>query len=292
MKALDRFRMVGIIVALAASLALAGCSAVKLGYTTLPELAYWWLDGYADFGDEQRTQVRADLARLQAWHRRNELPRLADLLADLEARLPGEITPQQACGFLHAFEARADALAQEAEPAVVALATSLDAQQQVHIERKFRSRNESFRKDWIDPVPAQQQQKRFEQLLDRFETLYGRLDEPQRAVLREGVARSAYDAARILADRRRRQQDLLQVLGRVTAPDASPELARTELRGWLERARHAPDAEDRAWQEGLVQEGCGLFSAVHASTTPAQREQAARRLRGWQRDLRELAQAR
>jgi hypothetical protein len=31
---------------------------------------------------------------------------------------------------------------------------------------------------------------------------------------------------------------------------------------------------------------------VHASTTPAQREEAVQRLRGWQRDLRELAQAR
>ena len=51
---LDRFRMVGIILALAATLALAGCSAVKLGYATLPELAHRWLDGFADFGAASR----------------------------------------------------------------------------------------------------------------------------------------------------------------------------------------------------------------------------------------------
>jgi hypothetical protein len=292
MKPLDRFRMVGIIVALAATLALAGCSAVKLGYATLPQVAFWWLDGYADFSDEQRVQVRAELARLQAWHRRHELPRLAELLGDLEGWLPGEISPTQACGFVRSLEARADATAEVAEPAVVALAASLDAQQLRHVEHKFRSRNESFRQESVDPAPSERQQKRFEQLLDRFEMLYGRLDAPQRAVLREGIARSTYDPARLLAVRQRRQQDLLQVLRRVTAPEAGPELARNELRGWLERARHAPDPQDRAWQDGLLQEGCALFSAVHASTTPAQREEAVRRLRGWQRDLRELAQAR
>lgn len=289
---LDRFRMVGIILALAATLALAACSALKLGYATLPELAYWWLDGFADFSDEQRVQVRAELARLQAWHRRNELPRLAALLGELEERIPGEITPREACGFVRQLEARADATAEVAEPAVVAIAASLDAQQLRHVERKFRSRNESFRKESVDPAAPERLQKRLDQLLDRFEMLYGRLEDPQRAVLREGIARSIYDPERLLALRQRRQQDLLQVLRRVTAPEAGPELARAELRGWLERARRAPDPEDRAWQEGLLREGCALFSAVHASTTPAQREEAARRLRGWQRDLRELAQAR
>lgn len=292
MKPLDRSRMVGIIVALAATLALAGCSAVKLGYTTLPDLAYWWLDGYADFSDDQRTQVRADLARLQAWHRRDELPRLAHMLDDLAGRLPQEIAPQQACAFVHGLETRADALAQVAEPSVVALATSLDARQLRHIERKFQRRNQRYREEWVDPDIPERQAKRFEQFLDRFEMLYGRLDAPQRAVLREGIARSAYDAARILADRQRRQQDLLQVLQRVTGPEAGPELARAELRAWLQRARHSPDLAYRGWQEGLVQEGCALFSAVHASTTAAQREHAVRKLRGWQRDLHELAQAR
>lgn len=292
MKPLDRSRMAGIILALAASLALSACSAVKLGYETLPEIAYWWLDGYADFSDEQRVQVRADLARLQAWHRRNELPRLAGLLADLQERMPGEITPQQACAFVAEAQARADAAADFAEPAVVALAMSLTAPQLRHIERKFRSRNDSFRKEQVEPAAEERHEKRLAQVLERFEMLYGRLEEAQRAVLREGIARSAYDAARILADRQRRQQDLLQVLRRVTGPEASPELARTELRAWLERARHAPDPAYRAWQEGLVQEGCALFAAVHASTTPGQRDEAVRRLRGWQRDLRELAQAR
>ena len=42
-------------------------------------------------------------------------------------------------------------------------------------------------------------------------------------------------------------------------------------------------------RDALIQEGCRTFTAVHQVTTPAQREQAARRLRAYQRDLQELA---
>jgi hypothetical protein len=291
MKSLDPHRIGGIILVLALSLALAACSTVKLGYGSLPELVFWWLDGYADFDETQRRQVRSEIARLHAWHRQQELPKVAGILARMEQLVPGEITPQQACSLVGDIQARLNAVADQAEPTVTTLAVSLDARQLRHMERKFRSKNDTFRKEAVDPPPAEQQENRFEQMLKRLEMIYGRLDEPQRAVLRQGIAQSAYDPARILADRQRRQQDLLQTLRRVTGPDANPEESRAQLRAWLQRAQQAPDPAYRTWQQGLVREGCRIFAAVHQSTTPAQREQAVRRLRGYQRDLRELAEA-
>ena len=56
-----------------------------------------------------------------------------------------------------------------------------------------------------------------------------------------------------------------------------------------ERAQRSPDPSDRSFQETMRQETCRILAAVHESTTPAQREQAARRLRAYQRDLRELS---
>jgi hypothetical protein len=291
MKSLDPTRIAGIILALALSLALGACSAVKLGYGSLPELAYWWLDGYADFSDTQRPRVRAEIARLHAWHRHEELPKLAAILARMEQMVPGEISAQQACVLVGDIQARLNAVADHAEPAAAAIAVSLDARQLRHMERKFRSKNDDFRKEAVDPPPSEQQENRFEQMLKRLEMIYGRLDEPQRAVLRQGIAQSAYDPARILADRERRQQDLLQTLRRVTVPESSPDEARAQLRAWLQRAQQAPDPGYRTWQQGLVREGCRIFAAVHQSTTAAQREQAVRRLRAYQRDLRELAEA-
>jgi hypothetical protein len=183
-------------------------------------------------------------------------------------------------------------VADQAEPAVIALATSLTPQQLRHIERKFRSSNDNFRKEWIAPAPAERQDKRFARMLDRLEMIYGELDAPQEAVLRQGLAQSSYDPERLLSERQRRQQDLLQTLQRVARPEANAAEARVELRGWLERTQRPADPAYRAWQEGLLQEGCSIFSAVHQSTTEAQREKAARRLAAYQRDLRELAQSR
>jgi hypothetical protein len=292
MKSLDPIRFGGIILALALALVLSGCSAVKLGYNTLPELAYWWLDGYADFEDVQRPQVRGELSRLHAWHRQGELPRLAGLLGRMEQMARGPIPPEQACGVLADVQASMNSLADQAEPAVIALATSLTPQQLRHIERKLRSSNDNFRKEWITPAPAERQDRRFARMLDRLEMIYGELDAPQEAVLRQGLAQSSYDPQRLLSERQRRQQDLLQTLQRVARPEANAAEARVELRGWLERTQRPPDPAYRAWQEGLLQEGCSIFSAVHQSTTDAQREKAARRLAAYQRDLRELAQSR
>ena len=107
--------------------------------------------------------------------------------------------------------------------------------------------------------------------------------------VRPGSAGSAHDARRILAHGQRRHQDLLATLRHLHRAHVASAEAREQLLAWLDRAQHPPDASYRTWQEGLVQEGCRIFAAVHASTAAAQREQAVRRLRAYQRDLRELS---
>ncbi|TWO70484.1 hypothetical protein FN976_16030 [Caenimonas sedimenti] len=284
-----RSRFAGIIGALAIALALAGCSAIKLGYNTLPDLAYWWLDGYVDFTDAQTPQVRTELARLHAWHRQEELPRLAEILGRMEQLAGGSIKAPQACAFVTEIQGRLNLVAERAEPAVSALAAGLDARQLRHLERKYRNNNETFRKDWVELPPAELRDKRFQQAVERAEMIYGNLEEPQRAVLRQGIDQSIFDAARMLGERQRRQQDLLQTLRRIQEAPGAPEDGAAAIRAYLQRAQRSPDPAFRRLQEDLVQETCRTFAAVHESTTPAQRDQAVRRLRAYQRDLRELA---
>lgn len=288
MKTLLR-RFGAIILALGFAVGLSACSAVKLGYNNLPELAFWWLDGYADFTDTQEGTVKDALAQLHAWHRREELPRLAELLGRMEQLAPGPITAPQTCEIVTELQARAFAVADRAEPAVLTLATAVTTAQLQHLERKYRSSNESYRQDWIEAGPEAMQQKRFDQLVDRSETIYGRLDEAQRAVLRQGLAQSIFDPRRLLAERQRRQQDLLQTLRKVSDPALPGTEVRAAMKAFLERSVRAPDPVMRKYQEDLLQEGCRLFAAVHATTLPPQRQQAAQRLRAYQRDLRELA---
>lgn len=282
-------RLVRIIGALLLALALAACSAIKLGYEALDDVGYWWLDGYLNFNDQQGQRVRDDLQHLHAWHRANELPRIAELLGRMEQMAPGPITPAQACAFVAQFQARLMAAADKAQPSVVATALELSPRQLRHLQRKYAENNKKWRREWVELPASEQKEKRFKQVLDRLEMIYGRLDEPQQAALRAGIERSVFDPQRILMERQRRQQDLHHVLRALAGSQASADEARAMLRSYLERALQSPDPAYRPYQQALLDEGCHLFAAVHEVTTPAQREQAVRRLRAYQRDLKELA---
>ncbi|MBA3771122.1 MAG: hypothetical protein H0X13_01170 [Ramlibacter sp.] len=281
-------RVARIIGLLALTAVLAACNAIKLGYNNLDEVAYWWLDGYVDFTDEQATLVRQDIARIHLWHRTHELPRVGALLRELEELAPNDISTPRACAFVPALRERLQAVADQAEPAVVTLAMGLGPQLQ-HLERKYEKNNADYRKEWVKLSPAEQADKRVRKFLERGEMIYGALDEPQRIALRRQVEQSVFDPRRILAERQRRQQDALQTLRKLTGQPVPFSEARRLLRDYLARAQESPDAAYRGYQEKLVEESCRSFAALHNSTTASQRAAAVRQLRAYQRDFAELA---
>ena len=90
-------RMIGGLACLIFTLYLAGCSMVRLGYGQLPDLGYWWVDSYLDLGDAQSVALRNDLTQLHFWHRSQELPPLAQTLAQLQALALQDTTPAAVC---------------------------------------------------------------------------------------------------------------------------------------------------------------------------------------------------
>lgn len=274
---------------LACAAVLAACSAIKLGYNNVDGLAYWWLDGYLDFTEQQETRVREDLDRIHAWHRTNELPQLAALLEAMERAAPADVTVAQACGFFTQVQQRLEALSERAEPAVVTLAIDLTPEQLAHLERKYEKVNEEFREQWMRPAPGEIAEKRFDKFIERGEMIYGTLDQAQRAVVRRQLQQSAFDGKRLLAERQRRQRDTLETLRKVAGQPVTLAQARGILRAYLDRQRQPPDPADRAYQQLLIDQACANAAALHNSTTAAQREAGVRRLRAYRRDLRELS---
>lgn len=270
--------------------ALTACSAVKMGYSALPELAYWRLDAYLDFDDTQSAHVRDALARLHQWHRSHELPRYVTLLEQAERLAPGEITPAQACRLLDQARERIAALAAHAEPAMAATAASLTAAQLRHLQKHYKRKDTEWRKEWLDVPPETLLQRRVSLMAERAEMLYGTLDEAQRAVVQRMVEQADFDARAAFAERQRRQNDAVQTLHAVSSPPGQPKAqVHAALRGFLQRTQDSPDPVWRSRRDAWQQEICRGFAALHASTTAAQREVAASRLRGYQRDLRELS---
>ena len=289
MRCANTARIIGLLLLAAA---LGACSAIKLAYNNLPEVSYWWLDAYVDFDGSQTPKVRDELAQLLAWHRQNELPRVLGLLQEAQALAPRDVTAAQACRMADEIRERLLAVAERAEPAGTELALSLGEAQLRQLERKYAKNNADYRKEWLSRSAAEVQEKRFDKFVERLEDFYGRLTAEQRELVRRQVAQSVFDPRLADAERRKRQQEALQLLrGFNAAPPPAAE-ARGAIHAYVMRIADPPPGPWREHQQALLQEGCRNLAALHNATSAGQREQAVRRLQAYQDDLRQLVAAR
>ena len=290
---LSRFLLISSVVLLQA------CSAIKLAYNNAPEFGFWWLDAYADFNDTQAPAVRTELARLLQWHRSEELPKIAELLQKTQRLAAADVKPAAVCDLFAETRARFNAVTSQAEKATATLALSLNPAQIVHMEGKLAKNSKEWRNDWLQLSGKDLFEKRLKANIERAQEFYGTLEERQIAALRTALEASSYDAQLSYAERLRRQSDLVQTLRQTTGAgpgsgsnvavvNRSPAEGLAALRGYLERANMSPNPVYRAYSDKLIAESCTSFATLHNSTTPEQRERAARRLAAYERDARDL----
>ena len=274
---------------LAAALLAAGCSALRLGYGQAPSAVWWWLDRYAGFDAEQTPRVRERIDGWLRWHRATQLPDYAALLARAAQEVMADAGPAQVCGWLDTVAVRIDAAAAEALPALAATAVTLAPAQIDRIERRLAKNDEKFREEQVDAPAAAVAERRLDKAVDRGQQLYGRLGAAQREQLARNIAASPYDAELALAERQRRRRELVGLLRRVRAERMDAVQLQAQAAAFVERLRHPPDGPWRAHQQQMRAFNCDAAARLHNLTTPEQRQAAARRLAGWERDLRALA---
>lgn len=278
-----------IIGALLLILLLPGCSAIKLGYNNAPSLAYWWLDSYADFNEAQSGKLREGLTALHGWHRKSELPAYAGTLRKLQHLAPGTVSPEQVCALFSEVRSSLQRVGQQSERTLSAITPTLKPEQLQHLALKFDKRNQKWREDWIDGTPPERSARRLKLAVDRAETLYGRLEDAQLAVLRHSIATSSFDARLSYREALRRQQDILQTLREHATGTPRATHIRAEVLGLLERSFHSPDPVYRQHFEKMTAESCGTLAALHNSTTAAQRLKALETLKEYETDALALA---
>ena len=265
------------------------CSAVKLAYNQAPELVYRYLDGYVDFSSEQSLQVKDDLSKLQAWHRQTQLPTYIDTLQKLQQQIPADFNATQACTILSDLRRKLAVLADQTQPAALAMLTTINSSQLDVMARKFDKGNAEFRKDYLKTATPATQGKRYKQAVSRAEMLYGRLDDKQLALVATQVDMSRYNANLTYAERQRKQQDTLGTLRALLKNQATTDQKRQAVRGLLERSFLSSTPEHAEYMDALTQEGCKNFADLHNSTTTGQRRKAVATLTAYEQDLKTLA---
>ncbi len=283
------FQSAPIIGVLVTSLALGGCSAVRLGYSNGPTLTYWWLDSYFDFDDTQSLRVREDLQAVQDWHRKQELPLLAHKLRDLQAMAPKAVTAEQVCGVVADLQTRLQVTLERVTPTIAAIAPSLQDAQLEHMTQEFARRDRTWREQWIDGTLTERRQRRAKQIVERAESFYGTLEAAQLAIVRDHISKSSFDGPLQLREMQRRHEDALQVLRELRKPPVKPTQAKAEVRALLERTLKAPDPAYRRYMDNLTTESCAAMAALHNSSTTEQRTRLVQTLQSYEEDARVLS---
>jgi hypothetical protein len=273
---------------LLALVALTGCSTIKLVYNQSDDLLYWWVDSYADLQDGQKQLTRDTLTELQRWHRQQQLPEYIALLQKMRAMAPNDITPAQVCAITEDMKTSFTTVLRFVEPASTRLAVQLKPEQLRSVRKRFDKTNKDWRKDWLDPDAEDRLHYRNKQALNRLEDFYGRLDNPQRDVLRRWLSESVFDPVLSYAERERRQADTMQTLQRMAQEGSATAQAQALWHGLMERALNSPNERYRAYNRVLWQENCEGFAKLHNSTTPAQRKRMVESLQGYENDFRIL----
>lgn len=280
------------LVAVSMSVILTGCSAVRLGYNNLPDIASWWLDSYIDFSDTQGPQAKAALQKLQTWHRKEELPAIAELLVQAQTLAPQNITPEQACKIWEGAQVRVESFIQESSRLAAPVVSQLSAKQLKHLEKEWASRNEDWKKQWVQGTPDSRIKKRLDLAAERFNSFYGDLNLEQRQVLKQQFLQSTWSPEASYQRRLKRQQEQLIALQAMSSEITKPAMPLPQVEKALQslilQSVRPKDAGELSKQLQLEQQACQNLAQLHNTMSPAQRLKAQRKLKDYETDVREL----
>jgi hypothetical protein len=280
--------MIRLLLALSTLVLLQGCSAVKLGYQQLPTLSYWWLDSAVSFNDSQSTRVKEALSQVHQWHRSQELPTYLELLQRGIDLSQGPVQASQVCGVWTDIQTRLDrsmrVMVSQAAPVV----TQLGPRQLSHLARHFETKNEAWDKEWLQGSAAERLERRTEKTLEHYQSFYGDLTAAQTALIKTQVSQSPWQPEWGRQERLRREQELLTALRKLAQSDMPQEQAEAELWRVWQRWFMPPNETDRMVMQKMSQQACENLTQLHNTTSPEQRQRLVRKMRGYERDLREL----
>lgn len=264
---------------------IAGCSRINLAYRNLDTLIPWWIDDYLDLDRDQQKRFRAQLRDHLSWHCQTQLPAYLDTLGQLQHQVRrNEIN--EATLRIHYQDAKQAirTIAREATPTFTQLLRDLD-------DGQVKTLNEALEKDrrereekYLQPPLDRQISERAERMGERFEHWLGTLNTAQRQRIL-AWAHTLGEQNRLWLDNRVQWQRAL-----------SAAVAQRHEAGFEERiAKLLQDgeafwtAEYRAAFDGIEQAALELASDLYAMADADQRRHLDRQLENMRKDLGSLA---
>ncbi|MBX7229902.1 MAG: hypothetical protein K1X48_09885 [Burkholderiaceae bacterium] len=264
---------------------LSACSAIGLAYNNADTLLLSQLDSYLDLDSRQELFAREKAAAFFAWHRQEELPEYASWLRSIKSKIASGASDAQIAQLASEVNLRMDKALQKLAPDLAELALTLSPTQLERLKEKYAENAAQLSKEYLSKTPAEQQEKRFESLLSSIQRLYGSLQAEQKERLRAVSDARPLNHKFLLAERLRRQQDVMETLARINKQRLSTEVATREIKALFERFSPSPDAQRRAYFEQVNQGAYRAIALMSNLATKEQRAFAQERLESWAGDL-------
>lgn len=279
-----------VLLALLVSL-LAGCGMARMAYNNGESLSYFWLDRYADFTDEQKHWVQPEIDEIFAWHRRSQLPGYVGFLQTAQRQLQEPVSEARLKSDADMIRKRLLLIMDQSLPMLADIALSLQPKQITHIQKKFSSNNDDYRKENLRGDVEKRQRARYKRALKQAEYFFGNLDGDQEKQLRELSDARPLNNELVLRARQRRQKEIIALLNRIRAEKPGKEATVRLLGDYVKRSLdHFSDAETKAFYQAYEAATIHQVAGLINGTTARQKEHAVQNLQHWIDDFRRLSE--
>lgn len=281
---------VRVLLLIALTVMVAGCSSIRFSYNHGDTLMYWWLNNYLDLDSDQSGWVKKDIDNLFQWHRKTQLKDYTQLLANGQRQLAGNLSQADLLGDYRDIKARTELLAYKALPELADLARSVRPEQIAQMEKKFAKNNEDYRKKFMRGDLDDRQKARFKKSMEQFDLWFGRFSSEQEAVLRKASDARVLDNEIWMDERIRRQKHIVAVLRKVQQEKLSKDATVSALHGLVKEMFDRFEAPERkAFFDTYTDQTAQMILTAVKIATPAQKAHAQKRMQGWIEDFNILA---
>lgn len=277
-----------VICALALTLVIAACSILQAVYEQAPRYLQWRTNVAHHFTEAQQELVRSHIRRWFDWHRREQMPQVSRLLQQGVDDVRGPISPELACQRRDAYLVLSKQAFAVATPLAAAVIVHLGPDQLQRVQAFFADLNEDQQEKFVSDDPREQASRAVDFIEEWGGLVYGDFSDTQREHLIRQVMALPFSARTVLGEFQRFQGRYVQLLKDTQAHKLGTEQVSQRLLAALLDGVDPQEPVRKAQMQRWVQAGCAFAADLHAQTTAAQRERAARTLSGWREDVDEI----
>ncbi len=170
------------------------------------------------------------------------------------------------------------------------LLLSLTPEQIANVEEKLAKNNAKFRKEYLTGDRASRQEFRYKKMMKQAEYWFGGFSRTQEQTLRVLSDARPLNNELVLADRLRRQAELIALLKKIQNEKPSKAAATAMIKKYVAATvDHFGNKEQQAFFDALTDANAGLVAEMMHMATPDQKSHFIRTVQDWISDFNRLS---